>query len=117
MQISNNMPIIFLINGILHAFTIARFNTCDLQCIYVDLMFLFRIIVYAPFTLTDIFPAPSYHCPLKISRFNSALVSVSIIKLAIISTLTLSHSMKEINFSVIHLGELFLIRATFYIIK
>ena len=61
MQISNNMPIIFLINDILHSFTIDIFNTCDigvLQCTYVDLVFLFRIIVDAHFTLPDIFIDP-----------------------------------------------------------
>ena len=58
MQISNNMPIIFLINGILHLFTIDRFKKCDLQYAYVALVFLFRFIDDAPFTLPDIFPAP-----------------------------------------------------------
>ena len=86
----------------MHAYTIDRYNTCDLQCTYVALGYLFRIIVDTPFTLPDIFPAPSYHCSLKFSRLNSALVSVSIIKLAIHSPLRCSHSMKEIIFSVIH---------------
>ena len=98
------MTIIFWNNDILHVFTIDRFNTCDLQCTYVALGYLFRIIVDVPFTLPDICPAPSYSCTLKFSRFNSTLVSVSIIKLAILSPLRFSHSMKEINLSVIHVG-------------
>ena len=59
----------------MHTFTIDTFNTSDLQCTYVALGYLFKSIVDATFTLPEIFPVPSYSCPLQFSISNSALVS------------------------------------------
>ena len=67
----------------MHAFTIDKFNTSDLQCTYIALGYVFKSIVDATFTLPEIFPVHWYPCLLKFSRLNSALVSVSLIKLAI----------------------------------
>ena len=70
-----------------------------------DVGYLFRIIVDAHFTLPYICPALSYPCSLTFSKLNFALVSVSIIKLAIHSPLRFSNSMKKIIFSVIYLSN------------
>ena len=54
----HNMPVIFLINEIMHAFTVDKFNTSGLQFTYVSLGYLFKSIVDATCTLPEICPVP-----------------------------------------------------------